>query len=134
MENKCMVCEETKCLKRLTDEKYMFFERIDEIFNIKLEYHDVESKLKICKQCILSLNSSYEFYCQVKNATEKLKSTDTVLVKIEIKEEAPESNGNDDFSLYRTFNSPLSYKEDDDSEQEPDEEKVILISHTFVFL
>ena len=124
MENKCLVCERTRSLKVLDDHELRICERINEIFNIKLNEY-VTPKSMICKRCVTNLNTSYEFYQQIKNTRDRLKSFSTAIIKVEVKEEISESyNAEEDFSIFPPFDSPFSRKENDESEKETIENKV----------
>ena len=90
MEKKCLVCEKTTSLKLLDDQELRICDQINEIFNIKLNEY-VMTKSMICKRCISSLRISQKFYQQIQNARDRLKSINTVIIKIEVKEEISES-------------------------------------------
>lgn len=125
MEKKCLVCEKTTSLKVLDDQELQICEQINEIFNIKLNEY-VISKSMICKRCISSLRISHKFFKQIQNARDRLKSINTVIIKVEVKEEIGEScNIEEKYSIFQPFDSPFSYKENEESDTEIIENKVL---------
>jgi hypothetical protein len=126
MEKKCLVCEKTTSLKVLDDQELQICEQINEIFNIKLNDY-VISKSMICKRCISSLRISHKFFKQIQNARERLKSVNTVIIKVEVKEEISENyNIEEEYPIFQPFDSPISYKDNEESdEREIIENKVL---------
>ncbi|KAL7015768.1 hypothetical protein ACKWTF_016665 [Chironomus riparius] len=128
MDKKCLICEKTTSLIVFDDQELQICEQINEIFNIKLNDY-VMAKSMICKRCISSLRISYKFFQQIQNAQDRLKLINTVMIKIEVKEEISESNKiEEEYSIFQTFASPFSCKESEESEREIPEPKVFLIN------
>ncbi|KAL7045746.1 hypothetical protein ACKWTF_002323 [Chironomus riparius] len=128
MEKKCLVCEKTTSLKVLDDQEFRICEQINEMFSIKLNEY-IMAKSMICKRCISSLRISFKFFQKIQNARDRLKLINTVLIKIEVKEEISESHKTEEeYSIVQPFSSPFSWKENEESEKEITEHKVFLIN------
>lgn len=133
MDIKCVICEKRKGYKCLTDKELNICEKLEEIFSLKLGDFGDFSNLVICKACLANVNSSYQFYNQVKAARDRLRQQDeTILIKMEIKEEISENVTEnfdlEDFSIFNdAFAIPLSYEaENDESSEEKAQLKVII--------
>jgi hypothetical protein len=128
MENKCLLCDKVKSIRKLKpidDIDSKFCEKINEIFSIQLTESEMPVKFMVCQQCTVDLDTSYNFFKVVKNAKERLNrvSTNHVLIKVEVKQEALESPDLDDFSVFTNFDcgnddSDESVKEEDEDDDE----------------